>query len=372
MRNGAVLEINLNQLGINLNCINEAFPTNKVLLMVKADAYGHGIIPITKYAYENNGIKSFGCATLAEAIYIRNSLEGNFELFVFSETNLKDASSKSMYLDFNIIPVISNIEDFFLITDDLDYKYLPIVLKFNTGMNRLGLEVNELPVIIKQLQKHNRDIEHLMSHFACSNLSLENSSNSRQIKLFNEIKKSLNENNIKFNNSSISNSGAIEQNYGHDDTFIRPGLLAYGQQSVMKNNLLKINWDGDLISSLKAKVLQIRSVVKGTPIGYGANPVPNTGTIYITAIGYGDGFSCSFQSTDFTYGEKIGKLVGRINMDMCQVLFTEKLNLNKGDWLEFWGKDNSNFESFCKKAKKIPYEVFCNLSPRLPRVYIKC
>ncbi|RMG81989.1 MAG: hypothetical protein D6707_03795 [Bacteroidetes bacterium] len=194
--------------------------------------------------------------------------------------------------------------------------------------------------------------------------------NQRQLQLFKQIRQYFISNQIEIIDSSISNSGAIEQKVGLEETYVRPGLLAYGQTSVLKNDDLKIDWNGRLIGSLRAQILSLKEIQKGTPIGYGAQVCPDSGLLAIIGLGYGDGFSCAYQGTEFDFEGNVGKIVGRVNMDMTQILFPKNTSLKVGQWIELWGTQNSNLENFCRRAKKIPYEVFCNLSPRLPREYI--
>lgn len=354
------LIVNLHYLKENFQSLKIQAPNTNTLFMVKADGYGHGAAAIVRYAFEELGIKEFGCAAIHEAIYLRAELPNlSFDIYVFSDLQLSSPESIEIYSNQRIFPVLSSLEqlDFFLHQED--FKYFPICLKFNTGMNRLGIDSESVPVLVKKLLQHKRNsIFHLFTHLANSSLSMtENQFNIDQQEKFKQIKESILSSNITIRNSSIANSGAIMQKSGVDQTHIRPGIMLYTHPKC--------------ISRLETTVLQVFDVKKDTPIGYNSELSPRDGVVVVLAIGYGDGFSTRYSGSHINHRGISGEIIGRINMDMTFVLFplNAKSKILPNDVVTIWGENEGDLLKFSTETKTIPYELLCALLPRIPRIY---
>ena len=227
--------------------------------------------------------------------------------------------------------------------------------------------------IIKTLKIAGRkSIDHLMTHLACASLSIENKKNAQQFERFEQIKTTLKSSGIKVDKTSISNSGAIEQGAGLKESHVRPGLMMYGPSSLIPAISSQSKYDGELISSLKTKIISINSIKKGTPIGYGANVCPASGNVYIAALGYGDGFSTFNQGVEIEYMENTFKVVGRVNMDMAHLLLEDEntCQLKENDSFVIWSRETDNFKRICERSKMIPYEVLTSVTSRVPKIYV--
>lgn len=340
--------------------------------MVKAQGYGHGAVDISRILLENK-INYLGVASLREAIELRTNLQGKFEIIVFSDTQLQNPESLNFYKDFRITPVISNDEDHSLFLTNSTFKNFPLYLKFNTGMNRLGLDPMKIEEICKKIKASGRNsIAHVMSHFACSSQDIKIGHNQRQLESFANLLKEIKASGLQIEATSLANSGAIEQKTGLEYSHVRPGLMLYGPSSLVPG--LESAWDGRIISSLKVRVLQTRMVKKGDPVGYGLTPVSRDGLLIVAAVGYGDGFNNRYQKISMTVKTSRGDsveldVVGRVNMDMVQLLAPVDSSIGSSDMLTFWDDDPRAFDQFCLNAKTIPYEVFCQLSVRIPRIF---
>lgn len=374
MRFRSRLVVNLNHLAHNYSLIKKMAPKSEVLFMVKADGYGHGMIPIVRYAIAELGIKEFGCATIVEALKLREELSDlEFEIYVFSDIQLELLENADIYLKHRIIPVISSISDLDYVLHNIEFKNFPICLKFNTGMNRLGLDAQDASQIVNKLKRHGRlSVHHLISHYA--NASYPMSSNERNIfqrTRFDEIKKYFLDSGITLLRSSQANSGAIEQLAGLDDTHIRPGLMMYGPTSLISDFSEHGHYKGKIISRLETHILRTFEVKKGEPIGYGSLPCPHDGIVAVLAIGYGDGFSTRYAGAHLYHRGFEGEIIGRVNMDMIQVLFPTqaKESILPHDVFTVWGERDGDLLKFSDETKTIPYELFCSLLPRIPRVY---
>lgn len=368
------LVVNLNNLAHNYSLIKKMAPKSEALFMVKADGYGHGMIPVTRYAFTELGIREFGCASLSEAVRLREELHDlEFDIYVFSDTQLDVSENAEIYLKTRIIPVISNMSDLDYILHLPDFKHFPICLKFNTGMNRLGIDPSVAPLVVTKLKQHGRlSVHHIISHFANASNPMESDErNVFQRNRFSEVKKFFRDSGITLERTSQSNSGAIEQMYGFEDTHIRPGLMMYGPTSLPSEHGDKGHFLGKLVSRLETYILRTFDVKAGDPIGYGSTPCPYDGVVAVLAIGYGDGFSTRYSGAHLYHKGFKGVITGRVNMDMIQVLFPveAKGKILANEIFTIWGENEGDLLNFSLETKTIPYELFCALLPRIPRVY---
>lgn len=366
--------ISFNKLENNYNKLRTICVDNKIIFMVKANAYGHGVVQVVRHSVEKLGIKEFGCASLGEALQLREELyDLEFEIYVFSDVQVELRECSEIYLNRRIIPVISNREDLDFILTNRDFENFPLFIKFNTGMNRLGLDMDSVDDVIKSIKISGRkSIYHLMTHLSSSSMPIsKNKRNLLQFENFGKIKNAFRSAGVDFEYSSISNSGAIEQGAGLEETHVRPGLIMYGPSSLLPQYSHLSRWKGEIISKLETYVISFFDVTKGQPIGYGATPCPSNGKVAIIALGYGDGFTTRYIGTHLYHGEVKGQVVGRVNMDMAQVFFPEDSlpDLKVGDTFTVWDHSVDKFAEFCKEAKIIPYEVFIGLTQRVPKRY---
>lgn len=370
------LVVNLHHLAHNVGEIKKIAPDSQILFMVKADGYGHGMIPVARYAITELGIREFGCATISEALKLREELnELEFDIYVFSDIQLELLENADIYLKRRIIPVISNVSELDYILHTAEFKHFPICLKFNTGMNRLGLDPNETPLIVNKLKQHGRSsVHHLISHYANASFPMEtNERNVFQRTRFTEIKKFFQDSGIILERTSQSNSGATEQKTGlaKGDTHIRPGLMMYGPTSLPAEHAKLSHFRGKVVSRLETYILRTFDVKAGDPIGYGSTPCPHDGVVAVLAIGYGDGFSTRYGGAHLYHKGFEGVITGRVNMDMIQVLFPVEArgHIKAHEIFTIWGENEGDLLKFSEETKTIPYEVFCSLLPRVPRVY---
>jgi alanine racemase len=369
MRYSTSLDINLGILESNFEKLRSSINNNQIIFMVKANAYGHGVFDIVKYAYENFEVKNFGVASLKEAVLLRTRIPFmKADIFVFSDTEISNSDKVTNYLEYNIRPVVSNFKDLELLCSIKDFKNLKISIKFDTGMNRLGIGMDELESTTDLLKKFNiTHVDHLMSHFSSSYLKLsENCMTYQQIENFNKIKKFFNDSNISFEHTSMANSGAIEKKLMLDETFVRPGIMLYGPQSSMTGEKL---WDGRIISKFHTKVLRKFQVKSGETLGYGNHRVKNDGFVVLLAIGYGDGIHTSYSGKNIFIDDVQGQIISRINMDLTFVYFSADPKIKVDQIVSLWGHEQQSIARQEKSLQTISYELFCALSIRIPRSY---
>jgi alanine racemase len=365
MRHSTFLEVNLGLLQDNLTKIKKLSKA-KILPMVKADAYGNGLIPISKFLVQECELKKLGCATLGEALHVFNQCPDlNVEMMVFSDTEISNPKFSDAYTNFAITPVLHQPADLETVLTNPALSKLPIALKVDTGMNRLGFTMDELAACAPRLK--NRGVQHLLTHLARSSDQLKKDDKThRQMDEFNKAKKILRDAGVAVKETSISNSGAIEQKFGQDETYVRPGLMLYGPYSVEPRI-----WDGHQISRFETKILKTFLVKKGTPVGYGVNVAPEDGFIAIVPVGYADLSLTTASGAEITVNGFKGKIFARVNMDMMFLMFDTAVSgkLKVGDSIELWNHDNRVIGNLATAMKTIPYQLMCGVTNRIPRIY---
>jgi len=373
VRSHTEFSVDFSILDSNVRKLRSIAPGNKIIFMVKANAYGHGLVPVVQFAVEKLGISEFGCATSGEARTLRYSLPKlEFDIFVFSDLQIELERSSELYLNNRVMPVLSKIEDLKYVLERSDFRHFPLCLKFDTGMNRLGLPIEQQDKVITLLKSYGRsDIYHLFSHFSSTSLSVEKKRTKSQYDKFQQLKDRFKKAGIEVKNSSMANSGAIEQRFALEETHIRPGLMLYGPSALLDQSIAKQPWDGKIVGELRTYVIQTFEVKRGAPVGYGGTPAFDDGTVALIALGYGDGIPTYFKGAKLKHNEFNGRILGRVNMDMIQLFFPslEKCTIKAGDSFSLWGHDANYFRDLCQQLNVIPYELMCQLLPRVPRSY---
>jgi alanine racemase len=367
MRHHTYLEVNLGHLASNLGLIRDLAPRARLLPMVKADAYGNGMVPVSQFLVRDLGVRDLGCATLGEALKLLDDCPDlAARVLIFSDSELQDEKLAQTYLNYNIVPVLHNRQDLELVLTRPEFRKLPLVLKLNTGMNRLGLLEADLLATLPRLR--NRGVHHLMTHFARASIPLEaDDLTARQYAEFGRLRKLLLDAGVAVEETSVSNSGAIEQRFGVDETFVRPGLMLYGPPSVLE----PVRWTGAQVSRWVTRVLATFEVKRGTPVGYGMNVADRDSYFAILPVGYGDGFLTFYSGLELALNGVRGRVFGRVNMDMAYVQFDpdqrDKPRVN--DVVEIWNHDHRLITDLAVQAKTHAYQVMCAVTNRVPRIY---
>lgn len=366
MRHSSFLEVNLALLEENFRKIEALAPSSTVLPMVKADAYGNGLIPVTRFLHEELKVRKIGCATIGEALKIFQELPRlKAEVLVFSEVELDHEECRKCYQNLNIVPVIHRRSDLQKMLTLPELKKVPIVLKINSGMNRLGLLPEELEEFGAALKE--RGVKHLMTHFATSYYPLKlGDKTHRQFAEFLKARKVLEDNRVEIEETSVSNSGAIEQGFGVNESYVRPGLMLYGPSSVTPRI-----WEGHQISRLVTRVLKTFRVRKGTPVGYGINVTGEDTFMVVLPLGYGDGILTFTSGIDLNIKGHKGRVFGRVNMDMTYIAFDPSVEgkIKEGDEVEIWNHDNQTITDIADQMKTHAYQLMCAITGRVPRIY---
>jgi len=364
--NSSIAEINTKSLSYNYNSIRRKTKT-KVMAIVKADAYGHGMIECVKVLErEKNSPEYYGVALLQEAIELRKSKVTEKPILCFAPINIEQIQNYK-----NFIPTITSekqIEDLQKVKINLKLK---VHVNINTGMNRLGIRFeNAVENIIKLLGNRKIIIDGIYTHFASSDEKNKNFAN-LQLSRFTKIVNELKQYKINYGLTHTANSGAILDMRNSYFDMVRPGISLYGYYpSLETSESIKLK----PVMSIKSKISNIMEIEKGDTVGYGQlYKAKNKMLIGTLPFGYADGlFRGLSNKIKVICGKNLSAQLGRISMDRISIELSSKSKLN--DEVILLGKKNK-LEIYAwdwsKLLNTIPYEITCAISKRVPRIYIE-
>ncbi|WP_419149677.1 alanine racemase [Pseudoalteromonas 'SMAR'] len=354
----ACAEIDLTALQANLKRTQQMAPNSKIMAVLKANAYGHGLVKVAQHLNEAD---AFAVARIDEALALR---AGGITKPIVLLEGFFHASDLPILLANNLQTIVHNIQQLEAIEQaQLDAK-LTVWLKVDTGMHRLGVEPSEFLAFHKRLKAcaNVADTIHLMTHFACAD-DKHNDQTQVQQALFTRLVDTLS------GPLCLANSAAVigwPQTHGD---WIRPGLMLYGI-SPMQNGVGQQH-GLQPVMRLTTKVIAIRQLKANSPVGYGGRwQSPCDTQLAIIGVGYGDGYPRHAQcGTPVVIRNKRYGIVGSVSMDMISVdIGANRDNIKVGDEVEMWGP-NLAVEEVARCAGTIPYELLCNVTPRVSYEY---
>ena len=359
--------IDINAIKYNIDFLKKKTGTD-LMPVLKADAYGHGLIEMAKILRHLH-IKYIGVATLGEAILLRKSGDKGRVLgwlFDIDGQEIKDALHLDIAIDIAICDETIIQKFIKLIPPN---KKIKVTVFVDTGINRAGIKYENALEAFKVLNKEPKIIiEGMMSHLICSGIKNSSIVN-EQLRKFRELRKQLEDIDIKPPLVHIANTGACMNYDVSDFTLSRPGSGIYGITANFKpSKELK------LPMSVKSYIIQIKDIAKGEGIGYDWKYItPRKMKICILPIGYADIVPRNTSLKLYVYinGTK-RKALGLISMDQIIVEATEKDKINDEAYIFGNGKDcPQTIYNIAKLAKTIPLEILCHTGYRIDRKYVK-
>jgi alanine racemase len=336
----------------------------KLMGVVKANAYGHGLVEISK-ELEKLNVDYLGTAYLEEAIYLRENGIKKPILVLGAITN----SQVPLYLKYDVDMTgssIEKIENISKVAKKLG-KCANIHLKIDTGMGRIGVQWDRKEKFIdKAYSLENINIVGIFSHFSDSiNDKIYTYLQSERFsKVLEYIKK-----NYKLPPIiHLANSGAVSNNY--KDSFFdmaRPGLMLYGYSFNPKiQRLLKP------VMKFFTKVSYFKVLEKGYTVGYDRTyTTENRSRIITLPVGYADGYPSTLSNKGYVYvNDKIYPLAGRVCMDQVMVSLGKTGEAYVGDTVELWG-DNISLYKLSSLSERSIWDMLTSISERVPRIYKK-
>jgi alanine racemase len=370
-------EVNLAALQRNFRAVKSLVtPDATICCVVKCDAYGHGSVECSR-ALQEAGATWFGVTSTEEAVKLRR---GNVSERILVMTGFWRGEEEEI-LESDLTPAIWSAEHVRLLqaaAERRPKRKIPVHVKVDTGMARLGVPMAELPAFFEALRSaEDLQVEGVFSHLASSEvLSAEDTR--RQIERFEEVRKIFREQGITPAYEHLANSAAV---VGRRDTWhnmVRPGLLLYGGCLPLEANGTKTEIPIGLtpVLSWKTRVIALKDLPAGQAIGYGGNYVTKGPMrIAVIPVGYGDGFSRHLSSRGrVIIRDQYAPIVGNVSMDLVTVDVTNISGASIGDEVILIGGTEHcriDVEEHAMYTQTIPYEILCGLSPRVPRKYVE-
>ncbi|NQY35593.1 MAG: alanine racemase [Alteromonadaceae bacterium] len=343
----------------NFQLIKKMSPNSKVLAVLKANAYGHGLERIATTLIQKNVMAdAFGVARIDEALVLRAA--GIVKPIVLLEGFFSPDDLPILAVN-NLQTIVHNEDQLHAILQaDLD-KPLKVWLKIDTGMHRLGINPDEFQHYYQSLSKSKNVQEPLilMSHLACADEE-GNELTAQQMALFDQLTRGLNE------ERSVANSAAIFTLPPAQNEWIRPGLMLYGVSPLPLSSKNANCVELEPVMTLQSSLISVRKLKAGEFVGYGSAWRSKKETmIGVVAIGYGDGYPRHAQNgTPVLINNRRVPLIGRVSMDMITVDLGLNAQDKVGDCAILWGKQLP-VEEIAEYATTIPYELLCNITRRV-------
>ncbi|GAB6182598.1 alanine racemase [Thermodesulfovibrio hydrogeniphilus] len=355
-----IAEIDLNGLVHNFLSIKSLLqkrnPSCKIIAIVKADAYGHGAIEVS-HALESFNVYALGVAFFEEAVVLRKSGVKSKIIVLF------DREVDGIF-KYSLVPVIFDFKQAEILSKEASRRgvLLPVHIKLETGMGRLGIYDNPCETIKRIAEMKNIYIEGIMTHLPKAE---DKEWTHEQLRKFEAIKKSLHEVGIKpiFH---VSNSQGLAYENALFDA-VRPGLMLYGYGFL--DNLVPC-------MSVKTRLLDIRRLPKGTPISYGGTFVTKRDSLIgVVPVGYADGYFRSLSNkAEVLVRGKRAPVVGIVCMDLTMIDLTDVAEAKIDDEVTLIGRSGNEqitASDLAQWANTIPYEVLTSLGNRAKRIYKK-
>ncbi|VAW93964.1 Alanine racemase [hydrothermal vent metagenome] len=354
--------INLTALKYNLAIVKKSAPPQKIMAVVKADAYGHGMARVAQALKEVLSEQdAFAVASIDEAVMLR--AVGITNSIVVLE-GFNSSADLTLIQQHNISVVIHHISQLILLELQAEQvKNIKCWLKIDTGMHRLGFAPDDVKKMYQRLLNTGVDTDiGLMTHLANAD-DRGDSKSEQQVELFNQI--------VSGNpaETSLANSAAIlgwPTAHGH---WVRPGIMLYGVNPFVystENEANKLAATLKPVMTLSAALIAINKISKDETIGYGSTwSCPEDMLVGVVSIGYGDGYPRHAPSgTPVLVNGKRAALIGRVSMDMIMVDLRQQTDVKVGDEVTLWG-DGLPVEEIAAAADTIGYELLCGVTRRV-------
>ena len=372
----AILEINLKNLSNNIQQLKSLnFNKNKTIIaIIKSDAYGHGLLEIAQ-VLEKQGINFFGIIKLDDAFLLKNKLN-NPKILLLSgvdEKHIEDAVGMGISI---CVFDLDYLKTVYAAAGKIHKKAL-IHLKYDSGMNRLGFNDDELLKALNYIEEIRKngdflEFEGIFSHFS----SAESDINYTKFQLNNykNVLKIISDRKLKPLYTHISASSSMLSNEIKDDfsNSVRPGISLYGINPVSP----QINLNLKPLMTLKTGIIQIKQIKKGCSVSYGRTfRAPSDMNIGIINAGYDNGISRMLSNKGrVIINNQYADIIGTITMNMIIVDLSKIKNASLNDEAIIMGESGGKritVEEIANYAKTIPYEICLNIGKSNKRTYVQ-
>lgn len=355
MRNTVTAEINLSALRDNLAVVRRLCPHSRLMAVVKADAYGHGLLPAAKAL---DGADGFAVARLQEALQLRDA---GISRRILLLATLLDASDLAVCADRNIDVTAHDQQTVNSIVEHSRSVPLRVWLKLDSGMHRAGLDPGAFAAADRLLARCPAVSELIhMTHFSSADSKNATAMN-LQLACFRQCHEAGSR-----ASTSVANSAALLGRVETHTHWVRPGIMLYGSNPLGVDHQVRLR----PVMTLRSRVIAVRNINRGETVGYNARwtseRLSRIGTI---GIGYGDGYPRHARNgTPVWINGQLVPLVGQVSMDSLTVDLTECSSANVGDAVVLWGEELApSIVAEC--AGTISYELFTSVQGRVTRIY---
>ncbi len=357
MARAAKAVIDLAALKHNYLLAKELAPGRKAVAIIKANAYGHGAVEAAEYLADV--ADAFGVACIEEALQLVENgvkqpvvlLEGFFtadELESIDKYQMMTAVHSEWQLD--------------ALEQHTFSQPLPVLVKFDSGMHRLGFDAEGFAKAVERLQQLDYISEVIaMTHFACAD-ELECNYTQTQMANFHAAC-----DRFGLQHCMANSAATLHWPETHGD-WVRPGIMLYGASplDLQTENAARLK----PVMTLSSEIIAVRELPVGEPIGYGCRFTTEQPTrVGVVAMGYADGYPRhAIDGTPVAVNGKMTRVIGKVSMDMMTVDLTDQPDAKIGDPVELWGAQvDINQVAAC--ADTISYTLFTGITTRVPRVY---
>ena len=337
----------------NLGQVRRAAPASRVMAVIKANAYGHGLVPAARALAEADG---FAVARLGEGLALRAAGLRNRILLlegVFSAEQLAAAAQAQFEL------MVHSFEQLALLEALAGSAPVTVWLKIDSGMNRLGFRLEEFAAAYARLRgnPHVQAEPTLVTHLASAD-DRRDPRTRQQLEAFATATASLN------GARSIANSAGVLAWPAARTDWVRPGLMLYGVSPFASGTGAALGLRPAM--TLRTEVIAVKSVRAGETVGYGGTwTAPRETRMAVVAAGYGDGYPCNTATgAPVQINGRRAPLVGRVSMDMVTVDVTDLPAVSVGDPVVLWGSEVP-VEEIAAQAGAIPWDLLCGVSQRV-------
>lgn len=377
-RHRAWATIDLQALKKNLGQVRSLCPESRIVPVIKANAYGHGMEQVARTLKASNAkLAAFAVATLDEALQLHKLELGTPILLLSGFANEEELLE---CLERKIQPVVHSMHQLQVLQTRFDQDFFAgdrkIWIKLNSGMNRLGFSSGACFEAFPTIHRYPDTELVLMSHLACAD-DLENEQardfTYKQMADFNAVRQRLMQITDSAVDCSLAASAGILNLPETHYQYVRPGIMLYGGSPSSGTTGEELGLEP--VMTVKARLVAINDVKAGAAIGYGARHVCAQNTrVGVVGIGYADGYPRGAADGTPVVVHSQGQalrtgIIGRVSMDMITIDLTGMDQAQVGDEVTLWGTGLSADE-VARYAGTISYELFCNLKSRVHVTYV--
>lgn len=340
----------------NLSVVRHHAPHSQVMAVIKADAYGHGLLRAAQALARADG---FAMLELDAAVRLR---EAGYRQTILLLEGFFDIDELAWIEQYRLSTVIHNREQIAMLSAARVQGRLDIFLKLNTGMNRLGFPPEQFAAALETLRSNPRVGQiTLMTHLACADEPQKGESVFVQVERFNAAGKQWRL------PRSLANSAAILCYPETHADWVRPGIMLYGASPIAGTSAAELDLRPAM--TVSSKIIAVQTLKSDEGVGYGYTFRPSGPLrVGVVAGGYADGYPRHAPTgTPVRVNGRRTRLVGRVSMDMLHVDLSEIEDAGVGSPVILWGRDMP-IDEVARAAGTVSYELMCALAPRMQKV----